>query len=309
MKVLIVCSGNFGKIIPFIKEQAESIEKKGVEIDYYLIKGNGFLGYIFNYSNYRQKISQFNPDIIHAHYGLSGLLANFQRKIPVITTYHGSDINNLYPYMFSKITILLSSFNIIVSRILAIKAKVSKKYLILSCGVNIEDLSFMDRYKARQELKMETKRNYVLFSSSFSNKVKNYALAADAIELVKNRGIDVELLELKGYNRKQVGLLMNAVDCVLVTSFKESGPLVIKEAMAVNTCAVSLDVGDVKEVTNGTNGYFIATNKPEDVAKNIRMALKYGKRTNGRERIIALGLDSVTVAKGIIEIYKKVLRK
>ena len=35
----------------------------------------------------------FKPDIIHAHYGLSGLLANLQRSIPVVTTYHGSDIN------------------------------------------------------------------------------------------------------------------------------------------------------------------------------------------------------------------------
>ena len=39
------------------------------------------------------------------------------------------------------------------------------------------------------------------------------------------------------------------------------------------------------------------------------MALKFGKRTNGRERIVELGLDSDVIAKGIIEVYKEVINR
>lgn len=43
------------------------------------------------------------------------------------------------------------------------------------------------------------------------------------------------------------------------------------------------------------------------MAEKIKMALEFGKRTNGREWIIKLGLDSETVAGRIIEIYQRIL--
>jgi hypothetical protein len=45
-------------------------------------------------------ILSFQPDLIHAHFGLSGLFANLQFLKPVVTTFHGSDVQttkkNLY---------------------------------------------------------------------------------------------------------------------------------------------------------------------------------------------------------------------
>ena len=59
MKVLFVSSGNsnFFKIAPFIKSQGESLKKNGVELDYYILKGKGFRGYLSNISNLRKKIN------------------------------------------------------------------------------------------------------------------------------------------------------------------------------------------------------------------------------------------------------------
>lgn len=311
MRVLIVCSGNsISGISPFIKEQGDSLVAIGVKIDYFLIKGHGIYGYLKNGKRLIDLINSFHPDLIHAHYGLSGVLANLQRKIPVVTTYHGSDINDLVPYYFSRVSIWLSNFNIFVSSKLAMKAGVKTKFLIQSCGVNLKNFTFIDREEARKTLGLRPDGKYVLFSSSFSNKIKNYPLAKAALNELIKIGINVELLELKGYNRKEVNLLMNAVDCVLVTSFKESGPLVIKEAMAVNTCAVSVDVGDVKEVVGNIDGYYISTYSSQDVAGKIKMALEFAKtkgRTKGRERLVEWGLDSETVAKRIIGVYEKVL--
>ena len=87
MKVLIVCSGNSGFISPFIKEQVESLEKLNVAIDYFLIKGRGFFGYLKNYRFLIRKIKECSPDLIYAHYGLLSLSASFNNKVDVDKNY------------------------------------------------------------------------------------------------------------------------------------------------------------------------------------------------------------------------------
>ena len=49
MQILIIASGNGPQLSPFVKEQAESLIKKGLSIDFYLIKGKGLFGYLKNY--------------------------------------------------------------------------------------------------------------------------------------------------------------------------------------------------------------------------------------------------------------------
>ena len=55
------------------------------------------------------------------------------------------------------------------------------------------------------------------------------------------------------------------------------------------------------------DGCLITNFTPEDVVNNIRLALQYSlenKGTKGRNRILDLGLNSKSVAKKIILIYK-----
>ena len=53
--------------------------------------------------------------MIHAHYGLCGLLANLQRKVPVVTTFHGSDIqSSTMIRCLSRLAMYLSKYNIFV---------------------------------------------------------------------------------------------------------------------------------------------------------------------------------------------------
>jgi teichuronic acid biosynthesis glycosyltransferase TuaC len=102
----------------------------------------------------------------------------------------------------------------------------------------------------------------------------------------------------------------SAADLLLLTSFHEGSPNVIKEAMACNCPIVSTNVGDVPEVIGKTEGCFLASFDPIDVAEKMRFALEFAQtkgRTNGRQRIIELGLDSETVSAKIIEVYNKVL--
>jgi glycosyltransferase involved in cell wall biosynthesis len=68
---------------------------------------------------------------------------------------------------------------------------------------------------------------------------------------------------------------------------------------------VATDVGDIRELIGETEGCYITGFDPQDVAAKIKLALAFGKRTNGREKI--RHLDNRIVAGRIVEVYNKVL--
>lgn len=303
MRILIVCKYKDAlphNMAPFIWEQAEALSEQGITFRFFLVKGRGVRGYLKEISELKKVIKAFKPDIVHAHFGLCGLLANLQRKVPVVTTYHGSDINNPKTRRLSKIAIMLSAHNIFVSKRLVDIAKPKKNYSVIPCGINLDDYPVLDRVEAMRLMNLDLKKKYVLFAGAFDNPVKNPQLAKEAVQLLPG----VELLELKGYSRRQVAHLMNAVDCFLMTSHAEGSPQVIKEAMACGCPIVSVDVGDVRCIIGKTEGCFIAGGCAADIAEKIEMTLKFEDCTDGRDKIEQLGLTSARVAKTIIDIYR-----
>lgn len=304
MRVLIVCSGNAGYTSPFVIEQVEAIQNLGVEIQIkiFSIIGKGVFGYLKNIVKLKKGIEAYKPDIIHAHYGLSGLLAVIQRKIPVIITFHGSDAYIIKIQSLSKAAASLSQFNIFVSDKIRKIIDGKKKFAIIPCGINLDVFYPGDMKIARENLKMDLTKKYVLFSSGFSNVVKNSPLAFSAIEKL---GLSIELVELKNRSREEVNLLLNACNLLLLTSFSEGSPQIIKEAMACNCPIVATDVGDIKEVIGNTKGCYITSYDPEDVAENIKQALNFSKRSEGREKVKRF--DNKHIAEKIYNVYKMVI--
>ncbi len=306
MRVLIVARCKEGKYAPFITEQVDALIKAGVECLYFGISDKGFWGYLKSLQGLRNAIASFQPDIIHAHYGLCGLLSNLQRRIPVLTTYHGSDINNPKTFKLSKWAIKLSTYNVFVSKSnISIAHPKNNNYSLIPCGINLEYYPIVDRLEARKAMGLNLESKYVLFSGSFDNRVKNAPLAKAATSLLP----DVELIELKGYTRQQVAALMQAVNALLMTSFTEGSPQVIKEAMACGCPIVSVDVGDVKEMTEGLDGCYISERNPRSIAHNLMEAMAYGNRTKGRDVIIEKQLTNEIIASKLIEIYNSLLNK
>lgn len=306
MKILIVASFNKGRFAPFILEQVDALKDAGCQIEYYGLQGKGLNGYLKNLPTLKRKIKEFRPDIVHAHYGLSGLFANLQRRIPVVATYHGSDINDPKVLRFSKMAMRLSAWNIFVSRKTLEIARPLNKYTLLPCGVDLSDLQLTSKTEARRIMGLNANKRYVLFAGAFDNVVKNALLAKEAIALLQDD--NVELLELKGYSRDEVTLLMCAADVFFMTSYTEGSPQVIKEAMACGCPIVSVDVGDVKERVDDITGcYVVKTCEPKELADLLRKAMAFEGKTKGREKIIADGLNNEVVARKLIEVYGKVI--
>jgi len=303
MKILVVGSLNShaGKFAPFIVEQAEALTAAGCEIEYFGINGKGIAGYLKQLPKLRKVIRKKQIDIVHAHFGLSCLLCCLQRIVPVVSTYHGSDINNPKIRKFSKVAMTLSAWNVFVSqRTLDIVAP-KKKYSLIPCGVNLpKEQAFLPDMSHV----LKPGKKHVLFAGAFDNKVKDSALAKEVCALLP----DVQLIELKGYNRDEVNALMYACDTFLMTSKTEGSPQVVKEAMVCGCPIVSTDVGDVVERTEGLEGCYVAkTREPDELAELLEKALAFGKRTDGLAFVVKAGLVNDLVAKKLIEIYKYIL--
>jgi len=300
MKVLIVCRKKLGAS-PFITEQVDAIKNKGVEVRYFYIRGNGVRAYINSYRLLKKEIAIFKPDVIHAHYGLSGFFANWQRAVPVVTTYHGGDINYDKARFFSKLAARLSKYNIYVSQKLALKAGAKKKFMIQPCGINLNVFYPVDKILAREKQNLKPGQTYVLFSGSFTNRIKNAKLAKEAVEKTRK---DIQLVELKGYNRDEVSLLLNACDVAFLTSFMEGSPQFIKEAMACNCPIVSTNVGSVEEIIDHTGGCYLTSFDSDDVSEKLKQAIAFGKRTNGHQKISHF--DNDIIAERIIGVYESI---
>lgn len=316
MKILIVASDKGGHFVPFIEEQIVALEAVGVQVVRYGITGHGIMGYLRALPALRRYIRAERPDIVHAHYGLSGLLANLQRIVPVVTTYHGSDINLPNVLRFSKIAMRLSSYNIFVSKRNIAIAQPKEKYTLLPCGVNIPkpwsemQTQWVEQLTLKQwvQKKLSTETKYILFAGAFDNAVKDAALAKAAINELAIEGVKVELIELKGYNRDQVNALMYNCDALLLTSKTEGSPQVIKEAMACGCPIVSVDVGDVAERLSGVEGcYVVHSREPAVIAEALKKAIAFDGKTNGRSHIIKMGLSNEQVAERLMAIYKQLV--
>ncbi len=312
LRVLIVHSGNATKgqsaAYTFVHDQGEALTHIGVEVDYYAVVGRGVRGYLRALGALRAKIGEVRPDIIHAHYGLCGLLCGLQRQIPVVTTFHGSDINSPRILKLSKVAMRLSKWNIFVSRSSIEKAHITKHYSLLPCGVDLTDEQLTDKAEARRAMGIDEQAVVVLFAGAFANSVKDSPLAKEAMQIVRKNRPNAQLMELKGYTRKQVNLLMCAADAFLMTSKTEGSPQVIKEAMACGCPIVSVNVGDVAErIGNADGGYIASSRSADEIAALVEKALAYRGRTAMRQKILAEGLDNNSIAHKLLTIYRTIV--
>jgi glycosyltransferase involved in cell wall biosynthesis len=309
LKVLVVCSGTADNFVfdihqAFVSDQMKAVSSKyNVVYDLFLIKTKGILGYLKSIKELRTKLLSNNYQLIHSHYGLSGFVSVFQRKIKKVVTFHGTDINDFTSRLISLFVHLRSDYSIFVSKKLLKRFKLfAKNSEVIPCGVNVDTFIPLDKIESRKKLGLDLNRKYILFTSSFDNKVKNYPLAKESVELANE---DISLLELKNRTRSEVNLLLNAVDLLLMTSFSEGSPQTVKEALACNCPVISTPVGDVEKNIMGVNNCKIVDYNPHNISIEIKNILSSGQRSHGRSKALLYNND--IISEKIYNVYQKIL--
>ena len=304
--------------LPFVTEQGEAIRVLGHEVDYFLVGGN----YLKARKASMAKILECKPDIIHAHYGLSAIVAEMQSVVPVVTTFHNGETHRWWVNLLSSLFSLRAKHVIYVAQhifdMVYFKARI---YSILPCGVSLEDCFLMDKAEARRQLGWSDNKKYIMFGGAFINLRTNYPLLKQAVSIIDNQISKIEVIEMRGLSRYDCVLRMNACDVFALPTKNEGSPQALKEAMACNGPIVVTDVADIKHVLGDLPGHYVLPNKKgnaawwvgdehsaEELAELLKQAFAFEGRTEGRKRIVELGYTNELVAKSIVKIYEDFLK-
>ena len=322
LRVLFVSSGNSKnfEIAPFIKSQGESLREYGVDVDYFSIRGKGIKGYWKAAKDLKKELTNSKIDIVHAHYSLCALTAILSRpNKPIVVSLMGSDAYGEYvgpnKVKFSSryltlITFLIQPFAAaIISKSSNIEKYVylKRKSNTIPNGVNTGMFKvILDKRELRRELGLDENKQLILYLGNKNDTRKNFALVKSAVELLADDS--VEIISTYPVSHDLLNKYYNACDVFAMSAFMEGSPNVIKEAMACNCPIVSTDVGDAKWVLGNTEGCFVSGFSPQSFSQNLKYAIEFSNkknRTNGRDRIFELGIDTHSVAKKILAIYSK----
>jgi glycosyltransferase involved in cell wall biosynthesis len=146
----------------------------------------------------------------------------------------------------------------------------------------------------------------VLFPTNVGDPRKRFGLARAAEETARQRGIPVEIHQLRDITHNEVPIWLNASDVLLLTSLHEGSPNVVKEALACNLPVISVDVGDVGERLNGIDGCHLASPDPNHLATKLSLVY-FGSRTvAGRVRMNELSLERIAVK--LKQVYEGIVR-
>jgi teichuronic acid biosynthesis glycosyltransferase TuaC len=318
LKVLFVSSGNMKKfeITPFIKTQGESLMSENVEVSYFRIKGKGVLGYLKNIAELREFLKKRDYDLIHAHFTLSAWVAvlTFPSQ-PIVLSLMGTDAfgrlkkfskMKFYNKYLTLLTWLIQPFvSFVISKSKNIERHVwlKKKSMILPNGV---DLGKIDgkRVNFAKELGLDTDKKNILFLGNPDDVNKNFKLLNGIKENLLKSGFNV--VNPYPVSHDKVVKLLSTVELLVMCSFKEGSPNVVKEAMASNCKGVFTNAGDVLDLVNGTRGYKVINWDADELEKAIYKvdAMKY---CDGRKKIKEMGLDSKIIAKKLKSIYNSLI--
>lgn len=313
MKALFISSGNSkNSISPIVQRQGESLIKQGIDLHFFTIKGKGILGYFSSIFKLKKIIKENHFDIYHAHYSFSAIVASLAGAKPIVVSLMGSDVkaNKFFKFIIWFLYKYFWNATIVKSEDMKISLDFKNVYIIPN-GVDLNKFQPLNPIECKKQLEWDFKKTHLLFAANPARKEKNFKLTKDAYDFISDKQSSIELHFLEDVSNNQMPIYFNASNVIVLTSFWEGSPNVIKEAMACNIPIVSTDVGDVKWLFGETGGHFICSYEAKIVAENIKKAIAFAKeikQTQGRQRIIDFELDSESIAKKLIIIYRKVLK-
>lgn len=302
----------------FIKEQAESLRTLGVDYDFVFINGReSTWNYARGVRDIHHALSLKHYDLVHAHFGLSGCVARFQFKVPLVVTFHGDDVLGR-PKRSGRITLkgrFFQTSSFLLARSAAaviVQSEEMKRKLrlaraeVIPGGIDLDLFRPVSQREAREKLRLPLGTRYVLFPYNPAEAGKRFDLIEEAVQLASREAAGIEILQVRGRPHSDMPLYVNASDIFVMASLSEGSPMAVKEAMAVNLPVVSVRVGDVAELIGETRGCYLVERNAAAIARKIAEVCRLGQRTNGREAISRLAMDNI--ARRVVGVYERVLR-
>jgi len=156
---------------------------------------------------------------------------------------------------------------------------------IIHCGVDSELFSPMDRGDARHKLNWDNDERIALFAATKPYEPrKRIDLAQAAVKHAEADLGPIRLAIAENVSPDLIPLMMNAADCLLLTSMAEGSPVVVKEALMCNLPIVATDIADVRETLEGVSPSAVCSHDASELGSALVDVLGVQKRSNGRSK-------------------------
>jgi glycosyltransferase involved in cell wall biosynthesis len=309
----------------FVAEQVSALRAMGLPVAVCFIDGRaGRSNYLWGIHRIRRWLRRGLPApqlgeparpfaLVHAHYVLSGLaalLAGARRpRRPLLVTHHGIEVFEGWQAPLARLVSRLADRSLVISPAMAAHLGLDAT-AVLPCGIDLERFRPRDRDAACRELGLDAARRRIVWVGA-DRPEKRLALAREAAALVAARRPDVDLHVVSGLPPTAVPAHLAAGDVLLVSSTREGGPLVVKEALAMQLPVVSTAVGDVAALLEGLPGCaLLGPAEERDLAAGLARALDQalGRRPGpmARERVRPYGQERI--AARLLEVYDGLVR-
>ncbi|TYL37490.1 glycosyl transferase [Natronococcus pandeyae] len=291
---------------PFMNQQIDALEQRGVSFERLTVPGHVSADESRGASDYLRffpeviREARNGYDLIHAHYGLTAPMALAQRRLPVVLTLWGTDLDG----PAGPLTKLCASrCEEVIVMTDGMRHRLGTDCTVITFGIDLDLFRPIDSDRARAEVGWPDDEHHVLFPYSRERTVKNYPRAKRIVEAVDDR-VDrpVRLQAVHGVDHETVPTYMNAADALLLTSKREGSPTSVKEALACNLPVVALDVGDVRQRLAGVDPSTVATSD-EELVYGLVEALERGERSDGREA--AREVSQEETIDRVLDVYER----
>jgi glycosyltransferase involved in cell wall biosynthesis len=300
-----------------LARQIASLRDEGVDVQVFEVEGAGKVRYFTSIPKLHRAIRAV--DIVHGHFGYCGWLARFQWSKPIVVSFMGDDLLGTpgEDGQLGRMSVFMTRVNRYLARLVdAVIVKSAEMARVVAPveasvvpnGVDLSVFEPMERTTAIERLDWDPEKRYVLFAGDPRNPRKQFSLASAATARASElMGEDLTLVPLSQVPAEQVPFYMSACEAMLMTSYVEGSPNVVKEAMACNLKVVSVEVGDVAELLEGLAGYRVLPRDADALAVGLQEVLGEPDTEDGRRGVIAQGLDLATVGRRVAGIYEQVL--
>jgi glycosyltransferase involved in cell wall biosynthesis len=245
-------------------------------------------------------------DILHAHYGVTGLATFFRNSVPLVISVHGSDglVGRLEPFI-TRFTCKRADAVIVAS------ARIAEKVpgIVIPCGVDLDVFSPKPKADARHRLDLAPDRKYVLFPFDPARPVKRHALAKAAVTRLRQEIPEAELLVVWRAQNGEMPRYYSAADAMILCSSSEASPTSVKEALACNLPVVSTDVGDVTQIMRGISGVEIAQPAVDSLAAALKRVLQRDSSISFDGRTAMQRYSQRETVDAIVRVYRGVMKR
>lgn len=301
----------------FVRAQELSLRRQNIQIDVLVIQGKkGISAYFKGILELHRRLRREKYDLVHAHYGTTGLVARCQFSCPVLVSFCGTDINSVStgPWRRRIFYHCMAFLHRQLSRIIdysivkseEMKKKIpSRRVVVIPNGINMEKFVPLDRGHCREQLNLPADRPMILFPYPANRPGKGYEILEKSLQLIP--GQEIGILEVHGVPHDQMPLYYNSAQLMVLPSSAEGSPNSVKEAMACNLPVIATDVGDIRERLSGVGGCFIVRKDPVEIAARIQDILNGPGNYNIRESVTPLSEDRI--AQRIVKLYHWILKR